>query len=257
MKITILGSGASSGTPVIGCKCSVCTSNKVKNFRTRASIFIEHKDTKILIDTSPDLRQQALNNNINAIDAVLYTHEHADHIAGIDDLKSFSFIAKHPLPIYSDIDTLTSLRSRFEYIFLKPDDDPYNRKFAFAEANIIECDQAFIIKNLEFAAFKQTHGKKFSLGFRSENFAYSTDVNNLNDDTLNKLTNLDLWIVDCARYKANPTHSHLEQTLSWIAKVKPKLAVLTHLSHEIDYDSLSKTLPENIVPAYDSMEIVI
>ncbi len=261
MKIIILGSGSSSGVPIIGCHCKVCLSKNPKNTRTRASIFIEKKDTKILIDSSPDLRQQALKNNITSLDAVVYTHDHADHIGGIDDLKSFAFLANKSVPIYADSVTLEAITKRFNYIFVNQsssaDSLPHGGHFAFANANIVESEKKFKIKDLELIPFKQKHGKVHSLGFRIDDFAYSTDVNQFDDEALSKLSNLKLWIVDCISHKPNSTHLCLEQALEWIERVSPRSAILTHMSHDIDYDYLLKKLPPNIILAYDGLSISI
>lgn len=227
----------------------------------RASIFVTHDNTNILIDTSPDLRQQALNNKITSLDGVLYTHSHADHIAGIDDLKSFAFRSQRPVPVYSDPKTIQELMTRFGYIFAEPqksiDYPAGGRDFAFATPNIIEPNTKFKIGEVDFLAFKQPHGKIHSLGFRSGDFAYSTDVHKFDEHSLANLKNLKLWIIDCVGYKTYPAHLGLEQTLYWIDRIRPQNAILTHMSHEIDYSDIAQKLPANVIPGYDGMQIEI
>lgn len=256
MKVTILGSGASTGVPLIGCDCAVCTSNNPKNKRTRVSVFAETAKAKIVIDTSPDFRQQALTNKINYIDAVLYTHAHADHINGLDDLRSFNFITNKPVKIYSDQKTLTELKNRYDYAFHPPTSGAGWWRPSI-DANEIKPFENFSVNEEIITPFIQQHGRITSLGYRIEDFAYSTDVTAFPEESLNVLKGIKTWVIDCQGYKKPPTHLCLEETLKFIDIVKPELAVLTHMSHEFDYEKLKNELPENIVPGYDGMIINI
>lgn len=256
MKVTVLGCGSSSGVPIIGCDCSVCKSANPKNNRTRVSILVESQKTKVLIDTPPDMRTQALRNNIRTVDAVIYTHAHADHIGGIDDTRSFNYYNNAPLDIYSTPATLEDLRKRFPYMFLPPAADGRAMWYKPCLNPIaIEPPQPFTIGDIEFQPFWLNHGKSKTLGLRFGNIAYTTDTNGLPEKALAILQSIDAWIVDCLRYTPAPTHAHLEMTLEWIKRVKPKHSYLTHMSHEFDYDALLKELPENVFPAYDGLVI--
>ena len=256
LNVTILGCGGSSGVPVIGCDCSVCTSDNPKNKRTRVSVLIEKGNSKLLIDASPDLRSQALRHNLKTIDALYITHDHADHCHGIDDIRSFNYHRNEAIPLYADAETMESLKTRFHYIFRPKPASTWFR--ACVEPTIAEANKPIkITDDTTILPYKQYHGKSFSYGVRVDNIAYSTDVNNFPVQSYQALENLDLWIVDCLQYEPAPTHAHLELTLEWIRQFKPKLAILTHLNHHMDYDILSAELPDNIEAAYDGMTIII
>ncbi len=254
MKITILGSGTSGGVPLIGCECKVCYSNNPKNKRLRASILIEMNGLNILVDTSPDLRQQSLQNNIKKVDAVIFTHAHADHSHGLDELRSFNFLSDKEIPIYADKETFEELMQKFHYAFLPR----IPEKGWFRPAlipHIIKAGDIINIGDVEVKTFHQRHGNGKTIGLRIGDFAYSTDVNYLNEDAFLALKGVKIWIVDCLRYEPAPTHSHLELTLDWINRVSPERAILTHMNHEMEYVELSNQLPPNVEPAYDGMVI--
>jgi phosphoribosyl 1,2-cyclic phosphate phosphodiesterase len=255
MRVTILGCGASAGVPLIGCNCPVCKSPNPKNKRLRSSILIEEGNDIILIDSSPDLRQQAISNNITQIDAVLFTHAHADHVGGIDELRSFNYLTNKPLPVYTNKATLAELERRFDYAFIPEIPHAWYRP-CLVPTQIKDYDE-FEIGGLAIESFPQTHGKLISLGFKTGDFAYSTDTNDLSKDILTGLKGIKLWIVDCLRPVKAPTHSHLEQTLSWIEFVKPERAILTHMSHDFDYEELKNQLPPGVEPAYDTMVVEV
>ena len=253
MKITILGSGASSGSPLIGEEMP----ENPKNIRTRASIFIEGKNTNILIDTSPDFRHQALAAQVRKIDAVLYTHTHADHIHGIDDIKSFAYRMKAPIPAYGNKQSIDELTTRFAYCFAqKVTESGWVRPYMLP--NVIEPNKEFEIGEFKIIPFVQLHTKGMdSLGFRIGDFAYSTDVHKFPLESEQYLKGLKLWIVDCLKQAPSKTHSDITQTLDWIKRYKPEHSVLTHLSYEMDYDVLSRNLPPHIEPGYDGMALEI
>jgi phosphoribosyl 1,2-cyclic phosphate phosphodiesterase len=210
------------------------------------------------------LRQQALQNDIKRIDAVLYTHEHADHVNGLDDLRSFNFLLNDAIPIWSNQVTLDVLTQRFSYAFL-PKPDIFWYRPCLLPNLIPDTDiHNFNVFDIPITSFKQFHGSvkpgtlkpnEITLGYRIGNFAYSTDVHIMPEIGFEALKGTEIWIVDCLRRKQTFTHSHLEQTLQWIGRIKPKLAVLTHMDHDFDYDSFSSELPSGVILAFDGMII--
>ena len=251
MKITILGSGSSGGVPLIGNYWGDCNPKNSKNLRTRVSVLVTLKDNKnILIDTSPELRMQAINNNIKNIDAVLWTHAHADHANGIDDLRQFLWTRKDELPVYASKETFKALKRRFDYVFSK------NNNYFKPPLNVNTLNEGkFDVCNTEAFAFKQIHGYEHTFGYKIGKFVYSTDVKEFPKSSEKYLYDLDLWVVDCVRYEPHYSHSHFEQTINWIHKFKPKKALLTHLGAWLDYDELLSLCPENVEPAYDGQSI--
>ena len=253
MRITVLGCGNSTGVPRIGCECPVCLSDNPKNKRSRVSVLVEEKGVNLLIDTAPDLREQALKNNIKQIDAILYTHDHADHTMGIDDIRAFNNLAQKALPAYGNANTINILTERFPYIF-----SPKTGTFFYGAALVPhllaeEAVHHFNVLGLSVISFDQVHAKIKTLGYRIGNFAYSTDLNQLPESAFAALEGVEIWLVDCLRYTEAFSHSHLEQTLGWINRVKPRLAILTHMDHEFDYDKLSSELPAGVIAGYDGM----
>lgn len=257
-KITILGCGASAGVPLIGCECPVCTSTDSRNKRTRVSILIEQHQQKLLVDTSPDLRQQCLANGIRTIDAVLFTHAHADHCHGIDDLRPLNYHRGDVIPTYGDAVAMEEIIPRFSYAF-KPPIPEYGWFRPALVPHIVDAQQMdpIHIGEMRVQLFPQTHGRLTTLGVRVGNFAYSTDVNHLPEESFEKLKGLDVWLVDCLRYEVSPTHAHLDLTLEWIRRMKPKRAILTHMSHDFDYEKFRRSLPNGVEPAYDGMVVTL
>lgn len=253
MKVTILGSGNSTGVPSIGCKCEVCQSTNPKNKRSRVSAFIEERGCNILIDSSPDLREQALKNNITRVDALLYTHAHADHANGIDDMRSFNYLSNKSIPAYGNAHTINTLCARFSYIFT-----PKTGGFFYGASLNGQIVPETPVGKIEIADntvtyFQQNHAKINTLGYRIGGFAYSTDVKALPEESFEALRGVEVWVVDCLRRAETFSHSHLAQSLQWIARVQPRLAILTHMDHDFDYDRLSSELPSGVIPAYDGM----
>lgn len=251
-QITILGCGASAGVPVIGCACAVCQSDNLRNERSRVSILIEVNGVKLLVDASPDLRTQALKHQLKSVDGIFITHAHADHTQGLDDVRSFNYHAQKALPLFSDAATLSELQTRFGYVFQPPPTQGGWFRAAL-EQHSTHDGEAFTLGGVEFMPFYQHHGKIPSYGLRVGNIAYSTDVKAFPESSEPHLYSLDVWIVDCLSYTEKPTHAHLDLTLEWIAKYKPKHAILTHMSHDFDYETLRRELPANVEPAYDGM----
>ena len=250
MKITILGCGASSGVPHIGQEFPA----NPKNIRTRCSIHIEGRYNSLLIDTSPDLRAQALACNIKRVDAVLFTHTHADHLHGIDDIKAFNFIKQNVIDVYGDEKSMAEITGRFAYCFRPPRPEIGWFRPALRAHNITPL-QSFKIGEFEILPFMQNHGNTHSLGYRIGNFIYSTDVKDFPLESREILSGADIWIVDALRKENAPTHSHLKQTLAWIEEYKPKRAYLTHMNTHMDYDKLCAELPPHIRPCYDGLQL--
>ena len=213
---------------------------------------MEAKGKTLLIDTSPDLRQQALRAGIARIDAVLYTHDHADHTGGIDDLRAFNVRADAAIPVYGSAETLNLLKSRYSYAFLEKPPVWYRPcllAHAFPAGPVFDYE----VQGVTFTAFEQQHGKIKTYGYRFGDFVYSTDVDALSETAFAALQGVDTWIVDCLRYGTSYTHAHLERTLEWIARVKPRMAILTHMAHDFDYQTLLRELPAGVVPGYDGI----
>jgi phosphoribosyl 1,2-cyclic phosphate phosphodiesterase len=254
IEVTILGCGSSGGVPLIGNIWGPCDPNDSRNTRRRVSILVKKNKKTFLVDTSPDLRMQMLDAKVKDVDAVLYTHSHADHVHGIDDLRAFCWQRKDnkPLPIYSDQYTIDQITNRFDYAF----ENKYGPAVPSLAANTISIGNN-TIQGVNVGAIKQIHGKGFSLGYRFDNVAYSTDVNNLPEKSMDQLKNLDLWIVDCVRYEPHYSHSHFDQTISWIKQLKPKKAILTHMGHWLDYNELKNKCPDNVEPGIDGMVVKI
>lgn len=248
MKLTILGCGTSGGVPKVPEYWGACDPSNPKNRRRRASVLVEDEGTRILIDTTPDLREQALAAQIPALDAVFYTHDHADHTHGIDDLRGFFQSTRQKIPVYGDSQTLDTLRKRFGYIFR-----PLNGYPAICTSHTIT--GATKLGAVTMQPFEQGHGQGISLGYRFGDMAYSTDLDRMPETAFEALKGVKVWVVDALRYDPHPTHSHLDQTLSWIERIKPELAVLTHMTWDMDYETLSRALPTGVVPAFDGMVI--
>lgn len=257
MRVTILGCGSSAGTPSVANGWGAVDPNEPKNRRLRPSIMVEEGETRILIDASPDLRAQLLASQINRLDAVLFTHAHADHCHGIDDLRPVNEAMNAELPAYADEVTWASIEQRFGYVLgpLRP-----NAKYYYKPcltAHTIAAGQTFQIGDLAIQAFDQDHGWMRTLGFRFGKFAYSTDLVRLPDDSFEILQGVETWVVGTLGSNEHPTHAHVDKALGWIERVGPKRAYLTHMSNRLDYRSLCQTLPTHVRPAYDGMVLEI
>lgn len=260
LRFTILGCGASPGVPRITGDWGACDPNEPKNRRSRSAALIERFDgerpTRVLIDTGPDLRTQLITAEVDEIHAVLYTHPHADHVHGIDDLRTFWLSQRDPIPIYSDDETQRRLDEAFGYCFRAPPGSPYP---PFLVRNKIVPGTEIAINgpggSIALLPFTQTHGDIFSLGFRVGGLAYSCDFNDLPDASVDLLEGLDVWILDGLRRRPHPSHCSVDEALEWTARVGPRRAILTHMTNELDYATLSNELPSGIEPAYDGMQI--
>lgn len=257
-RVTILGCGSSGGVPRLGGHWGDCDPSNPKNRRQRCSLLVERQDaggsTTVLIDTSPDLRNQLLAAEVGRLDAVIYTHAHADHVHGIDDLRMIVFNMRARLPIWADAPTRDALMQRFEYAFVQPQGSTYP---PILDMNLIEGDVTIEGAGgaITFRPFQVAHGGMDALGFRIGDLAYLPDVAQIPDAVWPILDALDCWIVDALRRDPHPTHAHLARTLEWIDRVQPKRAVLTNMHIDLDYDTLMAETPAHIEPAYDGLTL--
>jgi phosphoribosyl 1,2-cyclic phosphate phosphodiesterase len=252
MRVTMLGCGASTGVPAIGPDWGRCDPADPRNRRRRASLLVEVGPVAILIDTSPDLREQLIDARVRRLDAVVMTHAHADHLHGIDDLRGLNRLMGQAIPLWADAATLAEIRRRFGYVL-----EPVSGSGRYDKPTLAphEISGGFAIGGVDIVPFMQDHGFSTTLGLRIGPMAYSTDVTALDDDAFAAIAGVELWIVDCMRRTPHPTHSHLEQTLAWIARVCPRRAVLTHMDHTLDYRELGAGLPAGVEPGQDGLVI--
>jgi len=248
MKVTILGCGTSGGVPSISGNWGACDPSDPRNRRRRVSIMVEQGGSRLIVDTSPDLREQCLAAGVDRLDAVLLTHDHADHTHGIDDLRGLAY--QRRVPVHADPVTLETVRGRFGYVF-----DGHAGYPPICDACPI--DGPFQVGAIPVTPFRQEHGDAFSLGFRFGRVAYSTDVMGFPPASWAELADLDLWIVDALRHEPHPTHAHLALTLEWIARVRPKRAILTHMNWDMDYATVAAQLPPGIEPGVDGLSLEI
>ena len=258
LTFTILGCGSSGGVPRLGGDWGDCDPHNPKNRRRRCSMLVQRitgqGTTSVLIDTSPDMREQLLDAGIGTLDAVVYTHSHADHVHGIDDLRQIVFNTRKRLPVWADGPTQEALYARFGYAFIQPEGSPYP---AILDMHTIRgpITVAGAGGAVTMTPFRALHGSMDALGFRIENLAYLPDAIEIPPESWPHLENLDCWIVDALRRKPHPTHAHLALTLEWIARADPIRAVLTNLHIDLDHATLLAELPPHIRPAHDGLTI--
>lgn len=259
MRVTVLGCGAAGGVPLIGNDWGSCDPAEPRNRRRRASILVEADGARILVDTSPDLREQLIDAEVSALDAILFTHEHADHVHGIDDVRTLNRIGRRAIDAYGDARCLTVLRQRFEYVFAPPPVEGGKPVFfkPCLTAHEIAPGTPFAAAGIHVLPFVQDHGFMTTLGFRFGDFAYSTDVVNLDEAAFAALAGIKIWMVGCLGQHPHPTHAHLDKVLGWIERVRPERAILTHMTGALDYERLAATLPANVAPAHDGMVVEI
>jgi len=254
MKVTLLGCGTSVGVPALGpAGWGKCDPNDPRNRRQRCAVLVQTATTTVLVDAGPDIKNQLLPLALPRIDALLITHTHSDHVAGLDDLRAFFFPERRELPVHATKKHMQDLRMRFPYLFEKKPDSP-----SYFVPPMTGCEisagQTMNIGDLEIEIFHQDHGTTFSLGFLfNGRFGYSTDVVALDDAVLERLAGVELWIVEALRDTPHSSHSHFAQTFDWIERVKPGRAVLTHLGLEADYESVATLCPANTEPGVDGM----
>jgi phosphoribosyl 1,2-cyclic phosphate phosphodiesterase len=254
MRLTILGSGTSTGVPMIGCGCAVCRSSDPRNKRTRSSLWVQCQSRNILIDTSIDLRQQALACGLERLDAVLFTHSHADHIHGLDELRSFNYHQKSPIPCYASRETLDRIKESYGYVFSEAPSESYRPQVV---ANEISAGRDLDLFGIRFEPVEVLHGGMTVFGYRFNDVAYVTDCNRIALSSMRRLSGLRLLIISTVGYKPHATHFHLDGALEIIRSLSPKEAVLTHLSHAFDHGKVSRELPSGVRLAHDGMVIEV
>jgi len=252
MNILFLGSGTSTGIPSICCDCEVCQSTNPKNKRLRSSILVCNGENHILIDTSTDLRQQCLINKITHINQVLYTHHHADHVHGIDELRSFNYFNDTVIPCYGNKDTIREIKKNFNYIFNKK--TQIGGGLPKLTLQVIN-NKTFTLGGISITPLNIIHGKLTILGYKLNNCAYITDCSEIPEETKEQLKSLDILILNALGFDPHPTHFSLNQALDSVKELKPKRAIFTHINHKFDHETVLAGLPEGVELAYDGMAI--
>lgn len=253
IKVTFLGTGTSQGVPVIACKCAICTSKDERDTRTRTSILVETHKTRIVIDTGPDFRQQCLREKFTKLDAVLFTHEHKDHIAGLDEVRAFNFINKMIMPVYATPQVYKALQREFAYIF---SDEKYP---GIPQIEVMEfANDNFSIGDMEIIPVNVKHYRMDVKAFRINNFAYVTDANLIDDNERKKLQNLDVLVLNALRREPHISHFTFSEAIEVVRELAPKKAYFTHISHQLGlHELVNKELPPHIELAFDGLQLVI
>ncbi len=255
--VTLLGTGTSTGVPLLLCECKVCRSKNPKNQRTRASAWIRSKTTSLIIDTSSDFRAQALRYKIQTIDGVLFTHPHSDHISGMDDLRAYNFVQKNRIPLYGNEWTCHDLPGRFPYIF-NHDGPVEGGGIPRLDLNLLPTPYSqFHLGDLPILPISVSHGSKECVAYRIDSFAYLTDCSYIPQNSIEQLKNLDVLILDCVRIKPHRTHLNLSAALDVVNTLRPKRTFLTHLGHEFDHQIWQRKLPKGVQLAYDGQKLKI
>lgn len=253
IKLTVLGSGTSLGVPTVGCDCAVCQSADPRDNRLRPSVLLRFGDHTVLVDTTPDFRQQALRYAITRVDAVLFTHSHADHIMGLDDIRPFNFRRREPIPIYGSAETLQNIQRCFAYIFSDQPAESTIPKVAVHEVN----GEPFDLLGVECQPIRLHHGRGTTYGFRLGRLAYLTDHSEIPEESLARLQDLDVLFLDALRYKPHPTHSTVQQSLQYVERLRPRRTFFTHISHDLGHQRAESLLPQHVRLAYDGLEVTV
>ncbi|MGD2109524.1 MAG: MBL fold metallo-hydrolase [Phycisphaerae bacterium] len=254
VEVIILGSGTSHGVPMIGCRCEVCTSDDPYDNRSRPSIFVKTGGLSVLIDTGPDLRSQCLANDIDRLDAVLFTHHHADHVTGLDDMRRFNWIMGGPVRLYGTERTLQNIERMFRYAFEHAPDSPHDRPQF--ELHTVD-HEPFEIDGRRIVPIPLLHGKLPVLGFRFGDFAYCTDCSEIPDKSMALLRDLDVLVLEALRHTPHPAHFNLEQAIEAAKRIGAGRTYLTHIAHQISHAEVSRTLPDGIQLAHDGLRIIV
>jgi phosphoribosyl 1,2-cyclic phosphate phosphodiesterase len=259
--LTFLGSGTSMGIPTLGCDCAVCTSatsptGDPHNRRTRPSILISYNSHNVLIDTGPDFHAQAIRENLRRVDAVFYTHGHADHVLGMDDLRPLTFHNAAPLPLYADAPTADTIERIFDYTFPTDPEDRYPTSARVVLLRLDPTPGAHVdLFGASFQRIPVTHGRQTITGYRFGSAAYLTDLSGIPAESIPLLANLDILILDALRRQPHPTHSSLENSIALVELLQPRRAFFTHMSHDLDHDATNAILPPHIRLAYDGLQL--
>ncbi|HEY1219450.1 MAG: MBL fold metallo-hydrolase [Bryobacteraceae bacterium] len=253
LKITVLGSGTSVGVPTLGCHCAVCTSTDPRDKRLRPSVLVSYQDRRVIVDTTPDFRAQALRARLERVDAVLYTHAHFDHIMGLDDVRPFNLRQKGRVPIYAAPDTMASIQRVFEYMFGDEEQESWVLKL---DPRLIDGGPLDLF-GLEFLPVPILHGSRTIYGFRFGAAAYLTDHSAIPESSLDLLRGLDVLFLDALRYKPHPTHSTVGRSLDTVERLAPRRAFFTHICHDLGHERAESMLPPHVRLAYDGMEILV
>ena len=257
--LTFLGSGTSMGVPTLGCSCAVCTSavspeGNPRNRRTRPSVLLRYNGRNVLIDTGPDFHAQAIREGLSCVDAVLYTHGHADHVLGMDDLRPLTFHHVEPIPLYADEPTASTIERVFDYTFR--DINRYPTSARVVLRRIPDVPGAFAeLFGAQFHRVPVRHGQEIITGYRFGSAAYLTDISDIPEESVPLLQDLDILILDALRRQPHPTHSNLDNSVSLVEKLRPRRAFFTHMSHDLDHDATNATLPPHIRLAYDGLQL--
>ena len=251
VRLTFLGTGTSTGVPAVGCPCEICRSDDPRDKRLRASVLLEFEGRAVVVDTGTDFRQQALRAGLARLDAVLFTHDHADHIFGLDDIRPFNFRTRRPIPCYADERTWTGLRRVYEYAF-KP---AYYGGLPQIEAHVV--DGPFDLFGLTIVPMYVIHGRLPVVAYRFGSGAYVTDCNEIPDETVAGLQGLDVLVLDGLRYAEHPTHMTIPKALEYIERIGPRRAYLTHMNHEVRHEQVSGQLPAGVELSYDGLVLEV
>ncbi len=253
-QMILLGTGTSHGVPMIGCHCKVCRSENPRNRRTRTGVLVAAPEGNILIDASPELRVQLLREQIDLVHAALFTHGHADHIFGLDDLRLFSYHLNHPIPLYCEEAVERRIRTSFDYAFAAPFPNVHAGGVPQFDIRPIGLEP-FEVLGQRIVPIRLWHGQLTVLGFRLNNVAFCTDVSRIPDESWPLLEGLDTLVIDALRDKPHPTHFSVGQSLEVVERVRPRQTYLTHISHALDYDATNARLPASVAMAYDGLRI--
>jgi phosphoribosyl 1,2-cyclic phosphate phosphodiesterase len=253
MKVTFLGTGTSQGVPLIACQCPVCRSEDAKDKRLRSSVLIEINDLNIVIDSGPDFRQQMLREGLSRLDAIVYTHEHKDHTAGLDDIRGFNFIMGLPIDLYLDERVEASIRREFQYIFAE------RRYPGIPEVNLHPIvNEPFDVKGVEFIPIQVMHMRLPIFGFRIQDFTYITDLKTITAEEKEKIKGSKVLVVNALRREEHPSHITFEEALALVEELKPEQAYFTHISHQLGlHEEVTKELPPNVHLAYDGLKVEV